>query len=131
MNEMNLKCHYQMVKTTNVDGSVEYTVHEAFSTDEGGLYMISPVPVYIVGDSKVEISELTSMIDKDIEQYGTADMAVIQPQFDMWSEYTDTPILKFDDDEEALNPEEEFIEKDFYDENDKVLDLCDYMKRKR
>lgn len=129
MTELNLHCHYQMVRNKTSYGE-EFTVHEAFSTDKGELYMVSPVPVYVVGESKEDVSELTSMIDKDIVRYGMVDMTIIQPQLDKYSEYT-TFVTPEPELSEEMNPEEELMEKDYHDDSGKVLDLVDFMKRKR
>lgn len=133
MTELNLKCHFQMVQAINNDGSVEFTVHEAFSTEAGELYMVAPVPVYIVGDSKEEISELTSMVEKDIETYGVVNIETLQAKFDIYQEYTG-PLDFMEPDytkEEALNVEEELIDEDYHDSDGNILDLVEFMNRKK
>ncbi len=132
MSELNLKCHYQMVRSETQHGE-EFTVHEAFSTDKGELYMLCPVPVYVVGDSKEDVSELTSMIEKDIVKYGSVDIVTIRPQFEKYSEYTTVPIeLELQLEMDAMNVEEEIIEQeDYHDKDGKVLDLIEFMKKKK
>ena len=132
MSELNLRCHFQMVCSKTEHGE-EFTVHEAFSTDKGELYMVSPVPVYIVGDSKEEISELTSMIEKDIELHGVVDVESLQPKFDTYMEHTTLPDIEEVEPEvqDEKNVEEEYLDDDYHDDEGNVLDLVDYMNKKR
>lgn len=134
MSELNLKCHFQMVRNKTQYGE-EFTVHEAFSTDKGVLYMISPVPVYVVGDSKEDIADLASMIEKDIEAHGTLEMPAIQAQFDRYLEYTQVSFKPIEPDfseDNLMNPEEELIEhEDFHDKEGNVLDLVQFMNKRR
>lgn len=133
MTELNLKCHFQMVRSETQYGE-EFTVHEAFSTDRGELYMICPTPVYVVGESKEDIKELTAMIDKDVVQYGIIDITKVQSQFDKYAEYTTLPLEEelqgdiFD----MMNEEESFVVDDnFHDANGNVLDLLQFMKKRK
>ena len=127
MTELNIKCHYQMVRNTNNEMD-EVTVHEAYSTDTG-LYMICPTPVYVAGESKEDIEELTSMIDTDIEKYGVVDYDDITIYFDKYIDYT-----CLDEVELTIEPsyeDEQHIEDDYTDSEGKILDLVQFIEKNK
>lgn len=132
MTENNLKFHYQLVRAGG-DEVDQLTVHEAFSTVKGHLYMVSPVPIQMIGDTKEELHELLTTLDKDIESYGIVQYEDIQNEIDRWSEnnygYGDSETSEAFSD--FMNEEEALIDSDFYDHEDKVLDLVDFMKKRR
>ena len=135
MTELNLKCHYQMVLADTSHGE-EFTVHEAFSTDKGELYMICPVPVYIMGDSKEDISELACMVEKDIERYPLVNITDIQHALDRYIDYTNEPIEvifepDFSDDNLLLDSDDNILDDGYDDSDDKVLDLVEFMNKRR
>lgn len=131
MTELNLRCHYQTVKSITEFGE-EYTLHEAFSTDKGDLYMICPVPVYIAGESLEELLEIASHSKKDIDAYGVRDMNDITHQFEKYAEYTAISYEATPDySTENVEDEEVIEEDDYHDADDKVLDLVEYIAKNK
>jgi hypothetical protein len=129
MTELNLRCHYQMVRHKSMYGE-EYTVHEAFSFQSGGLYMVSPIPVYIAGETVEEVLELASMLEKaEIEKYGIVDIDDISDKIDKYIDYTTVHITVEPDYSTENLDDSDLPEEDYYTEEDKVLDLVEYMKR--
>lgn len=130
MSENNLKFHYQLVRTKTDEGT-QLSLHEAFSTDKNVLYMISPIPAHIIGDTKEDIQELVETIDKDIESYGIANYEDIQAEIDQYGDYAPEVFeINFIPDD-VLNDDELLQDDNFHDESDKVLDLVQYMGKKR
>lgn len=132
MTELNLKCHYQMVRAVTKYGT-ELSVHEAFSTDKGVLYMICPIPVYVIGESEDDISELASMLKQDIKRYPMVDATAIQTALDRYIDYTNAPIDMPDyTDENLIVDDEDAIVDDGYEaREDKILDLVEFMNKNK
>lgn len=129
MSELNLHCHYQMIRN-----GTEFTVHEAFSTDKGVLHMIDPIPVFVVGDSEEDVSELASMIKEDVKRYPLVDLDTVQVAMARYLDHTNLPIdvvMDYSEDNVTVDDEDEAIDDGYDEGNDKVLDLCEYIKRNK
>lgn len=127
MNELNLKFHYQTVRSFDEDRE-EFSVHEAYSYETGGLYMINPIPAYHVAETKQELKELSSMIEHDLDAYGVVNAEDIGVEFERYFDYTEQPSLELSYEDELPELLDEVSHDD---KEDKVLDLVDFIKKNR
>lgn len=125
MTEKNLKFHYQTIKSDNTNDS--FTVHEAFSTLDGDLYMINPFPVFVVGDSNQEVAELLEQIEKDLDAYGVVEWTDVQKNIDKYIDYSAVEHVDYSEDD----LDEDEMEEDFYDTKGNVIAIDDYIKRNK
>lgn len=127
MNELNLKFHYQTVRSIEADKE-ELSVHEAYSYEAGGLYMVNPIPTYYVAETKQELQELSSMIDHDIDAYGVVDAEEIGIEFERYFDYTEQPLLELSYEDELPEVLDELSHND---KDDNVVDLVDFIKKNK
>jgi hypothetical protein len=118
--------HYQQIKH-NDDKNDPYKVHEAYSLGNS-VVMINPKPLQLVAPSKEELEELVSMVEKDVIRHGVLTLKEAQIPMKAFQEFmatdTITSTVSYED--------EEYIEEDdFYDENDNVVPIDEYIKRNR
>lgn len=121
--------HYQQIKHTD-DKHDPYKVHEAYSLG-GSVIMINPKPMQLVAPSKEELEELARMVEKDIMRYGVLTLKEAQIPMRAFEDFMSSgetqQIIKYEDAE--VDDEDEI--EDFYDENDRVIPIDEYMKRNR
>ena len=127
MNELNLKFHYQTIQTIE-DGKEEFSIHEAYSYVDGGLYMVNPIPTYHIADTKQELKELAAMIEHDVEAYGVVNADDIGVEFERYFDYTEHPIIELSYEDELPELLDEVA---YNDKEDNVVDLVDFIKKNR
>lgn len=128
MSELNLWCHYQMVKY-NYGGTEEFCVHEAFSFEKGGLYMLNPVPVYVAGETIEDVMDIASALEKkEIEKHGVVDAEDAQRFFDRYVEETTIHVTVEPDYRDDVEPEDD---EPAYRDRGNVIDLVDFFKRNK
>ncbi len=113
----NLLFHYQNVLYSKKEGMF---LHEAFSNRDGTLHSVNPYPVDVKGDTEGEVEELLRTMETDSIKYKPVQYKNIKKEMENWVDNSVQP-------EPVVYEDEEDLSLDFYDEEDKVLDICDFI----
>jgi len=121
----NLVYHYQPVQHDNK----EY-LHEAFSTKDGVLFMVNPLPVEVEAASQDEIDMLLQAMETDNKLYKSIPILSILIQMERWQDEIDIMVSGFN--EPVYEDEDiDLMELDNLDSTGEVIDICEYFKGKR
>lgn len=118
-----LKLHYQLIQCK---GTASPTIHEAF-TRNGSLGMLNPLPLATMNGNIGDYFELTEIIEKDAEKHGILTYDEVEYAIDYYLETMDSSRYEDIDDFELAA---EFAE-DYYDENDNVIAIDEFIKRRK
>lgn len=116
--------HYQWVRSDRQ----RLTVHEAYDK-ESKLYAVCPLPIESMGDPELELK-----LEEALEKYGIVDFRSIKEYINTYTEefevdYTITlPEYSFED---YTDDEIDELEDDPYDDEGNVIDLVEFLKRRK
>lgn len=122
----NLIYHYQSV-IHNVKDNIY--LHEAFSTRQGQLYMVNPVPTEVFAESEEEMEIALKVMEADRSRYKPIHISSIIRQMELWTDEVDTDyefVEPLYEDEEDLS-----LDDDYVDNSGEVIDLVDYINRNK
>lgn len=117
----NLVFHFQTVIHNVKDGIY---LHEAFSSRDGTLYSVNPVPVEVYGDTEEEIEESLRAMETDSTRYKPVKIDNLNREMLRWSdEVAVTTVPEYEDEED--------LEENYYGTDGEVLDCLEYFKRNK
>lgn len=117
----NLIFHYKPVlhnKTTII-------LHEAFSSRDGELYSLNPIPAEVNGENEDEIELVLQAMERDKSTYPSIEYNNATEQMEKWQDEFEIVIEYEDVSEDELESEE-----DYYKPSGEILDLVEYINKR-